>query len=103
MIAVGPPKKRPQRARPPEGPRASVRPIPSMMSATNACASQAKEHPWELGLILSVEKAVDLIFWRAMPMNEHPRPQFPHQSQSVPGHTPAINPVPDHGEKSYRG
>src|SRR5215213_1729075 len=36
-------------------------------------------------------------------MNEHPRPRFPQQSQPMPGRTPAMDPVPDHGEKSYRG
>ena len=36
-------------------------------------------------------------------MNEHPRPPFPQQSQPMPGRTPAMDPVPDHGEKSYRG
>src|SRR3954466_12550519 len=36
-------------------------------------------------------------------MNEHPRPPFPQQSQPMPGRTSAMNPVPDHGEKSYRG
>src|ERR1700712_3667285 len=36
-------------------------------------------------------------------MNEHPRPPFPQQSQPMPGRTSAMNPVPDHGEQSYRG
>src|SRR5436309_2134618 len=36
-------------------------------------------------------------------MNEHPRSPFPQQSQPMPGRTSAMNPVPDHGEKSYRG
>src|SRR4051795_1528612 len=36
-------------------------------------------------------------------MNERPRPPFPQQSQPMPGRTPAMEPVPDHGEKSYRG
>src|SRR5215213_3229908 len=36
-------------------------------------------------------------------MNEHPRPRFPQQSQPMPGRTPAMDPVPDHGERSYRG
>jgi len=36
-------------------------------------------------------------------MNEHPRPPFPQQSQPTPGYTLAMDPVPDHGEKSYRG
>src|SRR5436190_408002 len=36
-------------------------------------------------------------------MNERPRPPFPQQSQPMPGRTSAMNPIPDHGEKSYRG
>jgi hypothetical protein len=36
-------------------------------------------------------------------MTEHPRPPFPKQSQPMPGRTAAMDPVPDHGEKSYRG
>jgi NAD(P)-dependent dehydrogenase (short-subunit alcohol dehydrogenase family) len=36
-------------------------------------------------------------------MNEHPRPPFPRQQQSMPGVTDAMRPKPDHGEQSYRG
>src|SRR6187401_1937 len=36
-------------------------------------------------------------------MNEHPKPPFPRQSQPMPGRTSPMDPVPDHGEKSYRG
>jgi NAD(P)-dependent dehydrogenase (short-subunit alcohol dehydrogenase family) len=36
-------------------------------------------------------------------MNEHPKPPFPQQSQRMPGHTAEMNPIPDHGEQSYRG
>jgi hypothetical protein len=36
-------------------------------------------------------------------MNEHPSPPFPKQQQPMPGHTGAMHPAPDHGEKSYRG
>jgi NAD(P)-dependent dehydrogenase (short-subunit alcohol dehydrogenase family) len=36
-------------------------------------------------------------------MNEHPKPPFPQQSQPMPGHTAAMDPTPDHGERSYRG
>src|SRR5712675_29023 len=36
-------------------------------------------------------------------MNEHPSPPFPKQQQPMPGETEAMQPVPDHGEKSYRG
>src|SRR3954469_25885078 len=36
-------------------------------------------------------------------MNERPKPPFPRQSQSMPGETQAMRPVPDHGEATYRG
>jgi len=36
-------------------------------------------------------------------MNEHPKPPFPQQSQPMPGSTSSMDPVPDHGERSYRG
>jgi NAD(P)-dependent dehydrogenase (short-subunit alcohol dehydrogenase family) len=36
-------------------------------------------------------------------MTQHPKPPFPKQSQPMPGHSAAMNPVPDHGEKSYQG
>jgi hypothetical protein len=36
-------------------------------------------------------------------MNEHAKPPFPKQQQPMPGKTDAMQPVPDHGEKSYRG
>jgi NAD(P)-dependent dehydrogenase (short-subunit alcohol dehydrogenase family) len=36
-------------------------------------------------------------------MNERPKPPFPPQQQSMPGETEKMNPVPDHGEYSYRG
>jgi NAD(P)-dependent dehydrogenase (short-subunit alcohol dehydrogenase family) len=36
-------------------------------------------------------------------MNEHPRPPFPRQQQSMPGVTDAMRPKPDHGEQSYCG
>jgi NAD(P)-dependent dehydrogenase (short-subunit alcohol dehydrogenase family) len=36
-------------------------------------------------------------------MNEHAKPPFPKQNQPMPGKTDAMEPVPDHGEKSYRG
>ncbi|MEF0943712.1 SDR family oxidoreductase [Rhizobium sp. BR 362] len=36
-------------------------------------------------------------------MVTHPSPPFPSQQQPMPGHTAAMQPVPDHGEKSYRG
>jgi len=36
-------------------------------------------------------------------MNEYARPPFPPQYQPMPGETGAMQPVPDHGEHSYRG
>lgn len=33
----------------------------------------------------------------------YPKPPFPAQQQSMPGSTAAMNPRPDHGEKSYKG
>jgi hypothetical protein len=36
-------------------------------------------------------------------MNEHAKPPFPKQKQPMPRKTEAMEPVPDHGEKSYRG
>lgn len=37
------------------------------------------------------------------PRQQYPQPPFPEQPQSAPGKVPAMNPVPDHGEDSYRG
>lgn len=36
-------------------------------------------------------------------MPQHSKPPFPEQQQPMPGLTKAMNPAPDHGEKSYRG
>jgi len=36
-------------------------------------------------------------------MTAHPKPPFPKQKQSMPGETNVMEPVPDHGERSYRG
>ena len=33
----------------------------------------------------------------------HPRPPFPEQTQDLPGSTQDMQPVPEHGEDSYRG
>ena len=33
----------------------------------------------------------------------HPKPPFPKQRQSMPGTTAKMQPVPDHGEKTYKG
>lgn len=37
------------------------------------------------------------------PRSAGPRPPFPKQKQPAPGETAALDPVPDHGEESYRG
>ncbi|MBY5635084.1 SDR family oxidoreductase [Rhizobium leguminosarum] len=36
-------------------------------------------------------------------MPNYPTPPFPSQKQPMPGFTAQMDPVPDHGEKSYRG
>jgi len=36
-------------------------------------------------------------------MNQHPRPPFAKQTQRPPGMTGQLDPVPDHGEQSYKG
>jgi NAD(P)-dependent dehydrogenase (short-subunit alcohol dehydrogenase family) len=37
------------------------------------------------------------------PLTQYPQPQFPKQLQPVPGLASKMDPVPDHGETSYRG
>lgn len=37
------------------------------------------------------------------PRSAGPRPPFPKQQQPMPGKTAELDPVPDHGEQSYRG
>ncbi len=37
------------------------------------------------------------------PRSAGPRPPFPEQKQPMPGKTAKLDPVPDHGERSYRG
>jgi NAD(P)-dependent dehydrogenase (short-subunit alcohol dehydrogenase family) len=34
---------------------------------------------------------------------QHPAPPFPKQKQPMPGRTANMDPLPDHGEKSYKG
>ena len=36
-------------------------------------------------------------------MNQHPQPPFAKQTQLPPGMTSQLDPVPDHGEQSYKG
>ena len=35
--------------------------------------------------------------------NAYPQPPFPEQPQTPPGLASEMQPVPDHGEKSYKG
>ena len=37
------------------------------------------------------------------PLEQYPKPPFPRQPQDRPGSTDRMDPVPDHGEKSYQG
>lgn len=37
------------------------------------------------------------------PLTQYPQPPFPRQPQDVPGSTRKMDPMPDHGEESYRG
>ncbi len=37
------------------------------------------------------------------PLTQYPQPEFPKQPQPVPGLTSEMQPVPDHGETSYKG
>ncbi len=37
------------------------------------------------------------------PQQKRPQPPFPAQQQEMPGTTARMDPVPDHGEESYRG
>ena len=36
-------------------------------------------------------------------MSDYPKPPFPAQKQPMPGLTRKMNPVPDHGEQTYKG
>jgi hypothetical protein len=36
------------------------------------------------------------------PLNRYPKPPFVKQPQEVPGLASKMDPVPDHGEKSYK-
>src|ERR1700712_2176431 len=37
------------------------------------------------------------------PLTKYPQPEFPKQPQSVPGLASKMDPIPDHGETSYKG
>lgn len=37
------------------------------------------------------------------PRNQYPKPPFPRQPQTAPGEASKMDPVPDHGETSYKG
>lgn len=36
-------------------------------------------------------------------MSQYPKPPFPEKTQPMPGRTQDMDPIPDHGETSYRG
>lgn len=36
-------------------------------------------------------------------MSQYPKPPFPEKTQPMPGRTKDMDPIPDHGETSYRG
>jgi hypothetical protein len=36
-------------------------------------------------------------------MTDYPKPPFPKQRQSMPGFTKKMQPIPDHGERTYKG
>src|SRR5687767_10301184 len=36
-------------------------------------------------------------------MNDRPKPPFPKQKQPMPGLTAKMQPIPDHGERTYKG
>jgi hypothetical protein len=59
---------------------------------------------WEVLASIGLINAVLLpspttLFW-ATP---HSKPPFPKQKQPIPGKTNVMEPVPDHGDRSYRG
>jgi NAD(P)-dependent dehydrogenase (short-subunit alcohol dehydrogenase family) len=37
------------------------------------------------------------------PLDQYPKPEFPEQPQPVPGLASKMEPIPDHGETSYKG
>jgi NAD(P)-dependent dehydrogenase (short-subunit alcohol dehydrogenase family) len=39
----------------------------------------------------------------AATVSDHPQPPFPKQKQPMPGSTEKMRPIPDHGERSYKG
>lgn len=47
--------------------------------------------PWSLGIIDNTETSM---------MPDYPRPPFPSQKKPMPGSTDAMQPRPDHGEKT---
>ncbi|HVX43701.1 MAG TPA: glucose 1-dehydrogenase [Mycobacteriales bacterium] len=42
-------------------------------------------------------------FSRVDPRSQYPRPPYGEQQQEHPGSGPEMSPIPDHGEKTYRG
>lgn len=55
-----------------------------------------------MGTLILNGSWLNSIHWRfAMP--NYPTPPFPDQKQPMPGKTELMDPVPDHGEQSYKG
>ena len=55
------------------------------------------------GLTVALAKGIPPVHLQSdATMDEHAKPPFPKQKQSMPGKTNPMEPVPDHGEKSYR-
>lgn len=50
-----------------------------------------------------IEQKLDVVDTRAAALASDPKGGFPAQEQEPPGWTSKMNPVPDHGEETYRG
>src|SRR5205823_10951717 len=69
----------------------------------STCALAIAAEPVE-GLTVALAKGIPPVHLQSdATMDEHAKPPFPKQKQSMPGKTNPMEPVPDHGEKSYRG
>ncbi len=53
-------------------------------------------------MIMSNTKTVNQ-YTKQNPLEQYPKPPFPKQPQDRPGYTHQMDPVPDHGETSYKG
>jgi NAD(P)-dependent dehydrogenase (short-subunit alcohol dehydrogenase family) len=69
----------------------------------STCALAIAAEPVK-GLTVALAKGIPPVHLQSdATMDEHAKPPFPKQKQSMPGKTNPMEPVPDHGEKSYRG